>query len=50
MDSGLGEAIVGSGVSDELKQMTFSVGLKGVAKDDVSKVSAAEQRGRGAEG
>ncbi len=38
MDSGLGEAIVGGGVSDELKQMTFSVGLKGVAKEDVGKV------------
>jgi len=38
LDSGLGAAIMGGGLSDELKQATFSVGLKGVAKDDVPKV------------
>lgn len=30
IESGLGNAIVGGGLSDELKQATFSVGLKGV--------------------
>merc|ERR1719149_382392 len=39
-ESGLGAAVVGGGVSDELKQATFSVGLKGVAKEDVPKVEA----------
>ena len=37
-DSGLGESVVGGGLSDELVQPTYSVGLKGVAKDDVPKV------------
>ena len=39
-DSGLGESVVGGGLSDELVQPTYSVGLKGVAKDDVPKVEA----------
>merc|ERR1719149_511136 len=39
-ESGLGAAVVGGGVSDELKQATFSVGLKGGAKEDVPKVEA----------
>mmetsp|Transcript_1428 Transcript_1428/g.4167 ORF Transcript_1428/g.4167 Transcript_1428/m.4167 type:complete len:1068 (-) Transcript_1428:311-3514(-) len=39
-ESGFGAAVVGGGVSDELKQATFSVGLKGVAKEDVPKVEA----------
>lgn len=38
MESGLGEAITGGGLSDELLQATFSVGLKGVKEEDVSKV------------
>jgi len=38
MESGLGEAITGGGLSDELLQATFSVGLKGVKKEDVDKV------------
>jgi hypothetical protein len=38
MESGLGEAITGGGLSDELLQATFSVGLKGVKSEDVSKV------------
>lgn len=37
-ESGLGEAIVGGGLSDELLQATFSVGLKGVKPEDVPKV------------
>lgn len=38
MESGLGAAIVGGGVSDELLQATFSVGLKGVEPENVKKV------------
>ena len=38
MDSKLGTAFIGGGLSDELKQATFSVGLKGVGSNDVSKV------------
>lgn len=38
IESGLGAAIMGGGVSDELKQATFSIGLKGVKPDDVPKV------------
>jgi len=38
MESQLGEAIVGGGLSDELLQATFAVGLKGVKPDDVNKV------------
>jgi hypothetical protein len=36
-ESGLGAAVVGGGVSDELKQATFAVGLKGVKAEDVAK-------------
>ena len=39
-ESGLGEAIVGWGLEDELRQPTFAIGLKGVAKEDVPKVEA----------
>ncbi|KAG0492569.1 hypothetical protein HPP92_005967 [Vanilla planifolia] len=38
LESGLGDAIVGGGMEDELLQPHFSVGLKGVAKDDIAKV------------
>jgi Zn-dependent M16 (insulinase) family peptidase len=38
MESGLGEAITGGGLSDELLQATFSMGMKGVKKEDVAKV------------
>ena len=38
IDSGLGEDLVGSGLSDELRQMVFSTGLKGVALADELKV------------
>lgn len=38
MESGLGDAITGGGVSDELLQATFSVGLKGVEPANVETV------------
>jgi len=38
LESGLGDAIVGGGVEDELLQPQFSIGLKGVSKDDIQKV------------
>lgn len=38
MESGLGTAVTGGGLSDELLQATFSIGLKGIAKDNVEKV------------
>jgi Zn-dependent M16 (insulinase) family peptidase len=37
-ESELGEAITGGGLSDELLQATFSVGMKGVKKEDVAKL------------
>jgi Zn-dependent M16 (insulinase) family peptidase len=37
-DSGLGEALIGGGLQDELRQPIFSVGLKGVAPGDAGKV------------
>jgi Zn-dependent M16 (insulinase) family peptidase len=36
MESGLGDAITGGGLSDELLQATFSVGMKGVKPGDQS--------------
>eukprot|EP00560_Eucampia_antarctica_P004850 CAMPEP_0197831322 /NCGR_PEP_ID=MMETSP1437-20131217/9214_1 /TAXON_ID=49252 ORGANISM="Eucampia antarctica, Strain CCMP1452" /NCGR_SAMPLE_ID=MMETSP1437 /ASSEMBLY_ACC=CAM_ASM_001096 /LENGTH=1100 /DNA_ID=CAMNT_0043434181 /DNA_START=53 /DNA_END=3355 /DNA_ORIENTATION=+ len=38
MESGLGAAITGGGLSDELLQATFSMGLKGVEPDNVKAV------------
>ena len=38
MESGLGAAVTGGGLSDELLQATFSVGLKGVQPENVPKV------------
>eukprot|EP00246_Nothoceros_aenigmaticus_P001222 TRINITY_DN11663_c0_g1_i1.p1 TRINITY_DN11663_c0_g1~~TRINITY_DN11663_c0_g1_i1.p1 ORF type:complete len:1083 (+),score=216.91 TRINITY_DN11663_c0_g1_i1:65-3313(+) len=38
LESGLGEAMIGGGVEDELRQPSFSIGLKGVAKEDIEKV------------
>ncbi|XP_031491266.1 presequence protease 1, chloroplastic/mitochondrial-like isoform X2 [Nymphaea colorata] len=38
LESGLGDAIVGDGIDDELLQPQFSIGLKGVSEDDVQKV------------
>lgn len=39
-ESGLGESVTGGGISEELLQSTFSVGMKGVQKDDAIKVEA----------
>eukprot|EP00607_Mallomonas_marina_P007288 CAMPEP_0182417672 /NCGR_PEP_ID=MMETSP1167-20130531/2113_1 /TAXON_ID=2988 /ORGANISM="Mallomonas Sp, Strain CCMP3275" /LENGTH=1082 /DNA_ID=CAMNT_0024591379 /DNA_START=84 /DNA_END=3332 /DNA_ORIENTATION=+ len=39
-ESGLGESVSGGGLSDELVQSTFSVGMKGVEKEDVPKIEA----------
>ena len=44
IESGLGAAIVGGGLSNELKQATFSIGLKGVQPDDVQKVEQLPRR------
>ncbi|XP_022860815.1 presequence protease 1, chloroplastic/mitochondrial-like [Olea europaea var. sylvestris] len=38
LESGLGDAIVGGGVEDELLQPQFSIGLKGVSEYDIQKV------------
>ena len=38
MESGLGEAITGGGLSDELLQATFSIGMKGIKAEDVPKL------------
>ena len=38
IDSGLGEDLTGGGLTDELRQMTFAAGLKGIAVDDATKV------------
>lgn len=39
-ESGLGESVAGGGISDELLQSTYSVGMKGVQKGEVGKVEA----------
>lgn len=38
LESGLGDAIVGGGIEDELLQPQFSIGLKGVSECDIPKV------------
>jgi Zn-dependent M16 (insulinase) family peptidase len=38
IDSGLGEDLAGGGVDDELRQMFFSTGLKGIAVENADKV------------
>lgn len=38
IESGLGESVIGGGLDDTLLQNTFSVGLKGVKKEDLLKV------------
>jgi len=38
IDSGLGENLAGGGLEDELRQMTFSTGLKGIQAQDAAKV------------
>lgn len=40
IDSGLGEELTGGGLSTWTRQMTFGVGLKGVAEADVPRVEA----------
>ena len=37
-DSGLGEAVIGGGLEDTLRQPVFSMGLKGVVEEDLPKV------------
>ena len=37
-ESGLGEAIVGFGLEDELRQPSFAIGMKGVEEGDIPKV------------
>lgn len=37
-DSGLGESIVGGGTDDTLRQVTYTMGLKGVDPANVDKV------------
>ncbi len=38
IDAGLGEDVIGGGLDDSLRQLTFSTGLKGVKLEDVDKV------------
>eukprot|EP00244_Chara_vulgaris_P009641 TRINITY_DN4184_c0_g2_i1.p1 TRINITY_DN4184_c0_g2~~TRINITY_DN4184_c0_g2_i1.p1 ORF type:complete len:1050 (+),score=217.40 TRINITY_DN4184_c0_g2_i1:309-3152(+) len=38
LESALGEALIGGGLEDELRQPQFAIGLKGVAEEDVGKV------------
>ena len=40
IDSGLGEDLTGGGLSSHMRQMSYSTGLKGVAKENVGKVEA----------
>ncbi len=40
MESGLGDALTGGGLSDELLQATFSIGLKGVGTEKVDEVTS----------
>lgn len=40
IESGLGEDITGSGFTDELRQMNYSIGLKGVKPGDEDKVES----------
>ena len=41
-DSGLGEALIGGGLGDELRQPVFSLGLKGVDPANTAKVQSLE--------
>ena len=38
IESGLGEDLAGIGLEDELRQMYFSTGLKGIAQEDADKI------------
>merc|ERR1719331_740436 len=40
LESGLGEAVTGGGLEDELRQPTFGIGLKGVAQENMPAVEA----------
>ena len=40
IDSGLGEDLTGGGLENQLRQMNFSTGLKGIALQDAGKVEA----------
>ena len=40
IESGLGEDLTGGGVDTDLRELTFSVGLKGIAQDDADTVEA----------
>jgi presequence protease len=40
IESGLGEELAGGGLSDGLRQWTFSAGLRGIAAEDADKVEA----------
>lgn len=40
IESGLGDDLAGHGLEDELRQMFFSVGLKGIQPEDAGKVQA----------
>ncbi len=40
IESGLGEALAGVGLESELRQMYFSVGLRGIATDDIPRAEA----------
>merc|ERR1719331_3181873 len=40
LESGLGEAVTGGGLDDELRQPTFGIGLKGVAPENMAAVEA----------
>lgn len=40
IDSGLGEQITGGGLSTQMRQMTFSIGLKGIRPENADQVEA----------
>lgn len=44
-ESGLGERMIGGGLSDELRQPTFSLGLKGVDPANAQKACLNQQLG-----
>jgi hypothetical protein len=46
-DSRLGDAMIGGGIDDDLKQPCFTLGLKGVEPDNADKVGCARVRARG---
>jgi Zn-dependent M16 (insulinase) family peptidase len=37
-ESNLGQSLIGGGLSDELQQLTFSIGLKGLSRENVEKL------------